>query len=366
MAQFVLSAESGRRTPSDDDPAMPGASSETLLDFPDNSLLAPLCGAFDRHLAQVEQALTVQILRRGNVLAIHGEAGARTLAAEALSALYLRLEQGRPVEPGDVDAALRFGAESPPDPAAAPGPPRENQLEMFAGGKLEIRTRKKTVEPRTAAQRDYVRALFDRELVFGVGPAGTGKTYLAVAVGVSMWLEGRVDRIILSRPAVEAGERLGFLPGDMKEKIDPYMQPLYDSLNDLLPPGQVQKAMLDKKIEIAPLAFMRGRTLSNAFIVLDEAQNATEMQMKMFLTRLGEGSRMSINGDLSQVDLPRGVRSGLDQAVRLLADVKGVGMTRFKAADVVRHPMVQRIIEAYDAEYGDEGRREGIDGRPGR
>lgn len=365
MAQFVLSAESGRRTPSSDDPAMPGAPSETLLDFPDNTLLATLCGAFDRHLAQVEQALSVQILRRGNVLAVHGEEAARTLAAEALCALYLRLEQGRPVEPGDVDAALRFGAESP-GAADARDAPRENQLEMFAGGKLEIRTRKKTVEPRTAAQRDYVRALFDKELVFGVGPAGTGKTYLAVAVGVSMWLEGRVDRIILSRPAVEAGERLGFLPGDMKEKIDPYMQPLYDSLNDLLPPGQVQKAMLDKKIEIAPLAFMRGRTLSNAFIVLDEAQNATEMQMKMFLTRLGEGSRMAINGDLSQVDLPRGVRSGLDQAVRLLSEVKGVGLTRFKAADVVRHPMVQRIIEAYDAEYDAEGRREGTDGRSGR
>ncbi|MGM0583710.1 MAG: PhoH family protein, partial [Pseudomonadota bacterium] len=232
---------------------------------------------------------------------------------------------------------------------------RDDQLEMFAGGRLEIRTRKKTVEPRSRTQRDYARALFERELVFGVGPAGTGKTYLAVAVAVSMWLEGRVDRIVLSRPAVEAGERLGFLPGDLKEKVDPYMQPLYDSLNDLLPARQLQKAMEEKKIEIAPLAFMRGRTLSNAFVVLDEAQNATEMQMKMFLTRLGEGGRMAVTGDMSQVDLPRGVRSGLVQAVRLLEGVKGVGLARFAESDVVRHPLVARIINAYDSDPGPEG-----------
>ena len=321
---------------------------ETLLDFPDNRLLIELCGGFDAHLVQLEQALGVHIMRRGNVLALHGDPEARARGAEALNALYARLEQGRPVAPGDVDAAVRFGAA--PEPAAERR--GESQLEMFAGGKLAIRTRRKTVEPRSPAQRAYARALYEKELVFGLGPAGTGKTYLAVAVAVAMWLEGRVDRIILSRPAVEAGERLGFLPGDMKEKIDPYMQPLYDALFDLLPGGQVQRAMTDKKIEIAPLAFMRGRTLSNAFVVLDEAQNTTEMQMKMFLTRMGEGARMCVTGDLSQVDLPRGVNSGLRQATRVLSDVEAIGFVRFSAADVVRHPLVAKIVEAYDADRG--------------
>jgi phosphate starvation-inducible PhoH-like protein len=221
---------------------------------------------------------------------------------------------------------------------------------MFKGGAVEIKTRKKTVEPRTETQKDYVRALYENELAFGIGPAGTGKTYLAVAVGVSMFLGGHVDRIILSRPAVEAGERLGFLPGDMKDKVDPYMQPLYDALNDFLPGKQVGKLIDEKRIEIAPLAFMRGRTLSNAFIVLDEAQNATTMQMKMFLTRLGEGSRMVVTGDRSQVDLPRGVTSGLRDAERILKGVRGVKFTYFTAKDVVRHQLVARIIEAYAAD----------------
>jgi phosphate starvation-inducible PhoH-like protein len=220
---------------------------------------------------------------------------------------------------------------------------------MFKGGTVEIKTRKKTVEPRTQAQKDYVTALFRDELAFGIGPAGTGKTYLAVAVGVSMFLTGQVDKIILSRPAVEAGERLGFLPGDMKDKVDPYMQPLYDALGDFLPGKQVAKLIEDKRIEIAPLAFMRGRTLSNAFVVLDEAQNATTMQMKMFLTRLGEGSRMVITGDRSQVDLPRGVQSGLREAESLIKGVKGVSFSYFTSKDVVRHPLVARIIEAYEA-----------------
>jgi phosphate starvation-inducible PhoH-like protein len=244
-----------------------------------------------------------------------------------------------------VDGALRLR------PArAAPG----DQLEMFAGG-VEIRTRKKPVEPRTEAQRAYVANLFAHELAFGIGPAGTGKTYLAVAVGVTMLIGGQVDRIVLSRPAVEAGERLGFLPGDMKEKVDPYMQPLYDALNDFLPVKQVQKLMEEKRIEIAPLAFMRGRTLSGAFVVLDEAQNATTMQMKMFLTRLGEGSRMVVTGDRTQVDLPRGTPSGLADAERILKGVKGVSFNYFGAADVVRHPLVARIIEAYDRADGAAG-----------
>jgi phosphate starvation-inducible PhoH-like protein len=221
---------------------------------------------------------------------------------------------------------------------------------MFKGSTVEIKTRKKIVEPRTEAQAIYVESLFNNELAFGIGPAGTGKTYLAVAVAVSMFISGRVDKIILSRPAVEAGERLGFLPGDLKEKVDPYMQPLYDALNDFLPAKQMGKLIEDKVIEIAPLAFMRGRTLANAFVVLDEAQNATTMQMKMFLTRLGEGSRMVVTGDRTQTDLPRGVRSGLVDAERLLKKVSKISFNYFTAKDVVRHPLVAAIIEAYDAD----------------
>jgi phosphate starvation-inducible PhoH-like protein len=316
---------------------------EKSLNFPDNRLLIDLCGAFDKNLTHIESALGVQIVRRGNELAILGDQDGTTRASEALQGLYLRLEQGREVEPGDVDAAIRMGKPAQ-DAARAAG----EQREMFPGGGIEIRTRKKTVEPRTNTQKDYVKSLFKNELVFGLGPAGTGKTYLAVAAGVSMFIEGHVDRILLSRPAVEAGERLGFLPGDMKDKVDPYMQPLYDALNDFLPAAQVGKLIEEKRIEIAPLAFMRGRTLSNAFVVLDEAQNATTMQMKMFLTRMGEGSHMAITGDTSQCDLPRGVPSGLNEAEKVLRGVKGVGMTTFTAEDVVRHPMVARIIKAYD------------------
>ncbi|MEZ5911576.1 MAG: PhoH family protein [Paracoccaceae bacterium] len=316
---------------------------ETLLEFPDNRLLIGLCGEFDRNLAQIEHQLGVQVIRRGNQLAIVGEQGAREHAAAVLQSLYERLEAGRGVEAGDIDRAIRLG-----DPLGEVTQRPGDQLEMFQGGRVEIRTRKKIVEPRTEAQKAYVRNLYSNELAFGIGPAGTGKTYLAVAVGVSMLIGGHVDRISLSRPAVEAGERLGFLPGDMKEKVDPYMQPLYDALNDFLPGKQLAKLMEEKRIEIAPLAFMRGRTLSNAFVVLDEAQNATGMQMKMFLTRLGEGSRMVVTGDRSQVDLPRGVASGLGEAERILDGVKGVSFNYFTARDVVRHPLVARIIEAYE------------------
>jgi phosphate starvation-inducible PhoH-like protein len=285
----------------------------------------------------------VAIHRRGNHLALHGPAADREAAEQVLRALYSRLEQGRPVTPGDIEAAIRLAPEGAPAPEA-----RVSQLDMFSGEPLEIRTRRKLVEPRTAAQKAYVRALFRNELVFGIGPAGTGKTYLAVAAASSMYIDGHVDKIILSRPAVEAGERLGFLPGDMKEKVDPYMQPLYDALNDFFPPKQVAKLIEEKQIEIAPLAFMRGRTLSNAYVVLDEAQNATTMQMKMFLTRLGEGSRMAVTGDVTQIDLPRGVTSGLVEAERILRDVPGVGFAHFSAEDVVRHSLVARIIRAYE------------------
>ena len=331
-------------------PQIPDDVAETALEFSDNRLLIDLCGEYDRNLAQIEEKLDVQILRRGNHLSVLGEEEAREQAAAVLAELYERLEQGRDVAAADIDAAIRFG-----DSAEETGARDGDQLEMFQGGRVEVKTRKKVIEPRTQTQKAYVEALYRHELCFGIGPAGTGKTYLAVAVAVSMFIEGHVDRIILSRPAVEAGERLGFLPGDMKEKVDPFMQPLYDALNDFLPGKQLAKLMEEKRIEIAPLAFMRGRTLANAFVVLDEAQNASAMQMKMFLTRLGEGSRMAITGDRSQIDLPRGQISGLTEAERILRDVDGISFTYFTSRDVVRHPMVARIIEAYDADQSGNG-----------
>jgi len=316
---------------------------EEAIEFPDNRLLIDLCGEFDRNLADIEQKMGVQILRRGNQLAVMGDEATAKEAIEVLSALYQRLETGKTVEAADVDRELRMDSGD-----AGTGTRDGDQLEMFKGGTVEIKTRKKLVEPRTDAQKAYVKSLFANELAFGIGPAGTGKTYLAVAVGVSMFIEGHVDRIILARPAVEAGEKLGYLPGDMKDKVDPYMQPLYDALNDFLPGKQLAKLIEEKRIEIAPLAFMRGRTLANAFVVLDEAQNATSMQMKMFLTRLGEGSRMVITGDRSQIDLPRGVTSGLHDAERLLKHIPNIAFNYFSAKDVVRHPLVAAIIEAYD------------------
>ncbi len=325
----------------------PDTPKEVLLEFPDNRLLIDLCGEYDRNLAHIEQQFSIQIARRGNRLALIGEEDAALAAARVLNALYARLESGRPLEMGDVEGEIRMG-----DSAMMAEAPDGEQIEMFKGGPVEIRTRKKLVEPRTEAQKAYVKSLFENELCFGIGPAGTGKTYLAVAVGVNLFLDGKVDKIILSRPAVEAGERLGFLPGDMKDKVDPYMQPLYDALSDFLPGKQVAKLIEDKRIEIAPLAFMRGRTLSEAFVVLDEAQNATSMQMKMFLTRLGKGSRMVITGDRSQVDLQRGVVSGLHEAERLLKGIKKIDFNYFTAKDVVRHPLVAKIIEAYDADDG--------------
>ncbi|WP_108815379.1 PhoH family protein [Loktanella sp. Alg231-35] len=323
------------------------AATEALLEFPDNFLLIDLCGEYDRNLTTIEDKLDVQILRRGNQLAVIGEEDARDEATLVLQALYSRLEAGRTLEPGDLDRELRMGAEP------VRGPARDgDQIELFNGetSRVEIKTRKKLVEPRTDAQKAYVKALYDKELAFGIGPAGTGKTYLAVAVGVNMLISGHVDKIILSRPAVEAGEKLGYLPGDMKDKVDPYMQPLYDALNDFLPGKQSAKMIEEKVIEIAPLAFMRGRTLSNAFVVLDEAQNATTMQMKMFLTRLGEGSRMVITGDRTQIDLPRGVNSGLWDAERLLKSIPKISFSYFTSKDVVRHPLVAAIIEAYEAD----------------
>ena len=318
---------------------------ESSLEFPDNRLLIDLCGAYDQHLAAIEKALEVQIIRRGNQLAILGSAANLSETTEVLKALYQRLEAGRTIDFGDIDRELRMQGD-----AEDGSDNKIDQLEMVSGQKIEIKTRKKIIEPRTDAQRAYVASLFSNELAFGIGPAGTGKTYLAVAVGVSLFLTGKVDKIILSRPAVEAGEKLGYLPGDMKEKVDPYMQPLYDALDDFIPTKQLARLFEEKQIEIAPLAFMRGRTLANAFVVLDEAQNATSMQMKMFLTRLGEGSRMVITGDRSQVDLPRGVTSGLADAERLLHSIEKISFNYFTSKDVVRHPLVAAIIDAYEAD----------------
>ena len=313
----------------------------TQLEFANNKLLIDLCGEFDRNLAELENKFSIQIVRRGNLLDLIGDKFSAEKVGLVLLALYQRLESGKLVEFSDIDREIRFvlhGKKSSTD-----------QMEMFSSAHFEIRTRKKTVEPRTKAQRDFVQSLNDNELAFGIGPAGTGKTYLAVAVGVSKFIAGEVDKIILSRPAVEAGEKLGYLPGDMKDKVDPYMQPLYDALNDFLPAKQLAKLIEEKTIEIAPLAFMRGRTLAHSYIVLDEAQNATSMQMKMFLTRLGEGSRMVITGDRSQIDLPKGAMSGLLDAESLLSKISTIGFNYFTSKDVVRHPLVATIIEAYES-----------------
>ena len=318
---------------------------EVLTEFPDNRLLIDLCGEFDRNIVHIESALAVNIIRRGNRLVTTGEF--RLEATRVLQAMYQRLEAKKNLESSDIDVEIRMLSGN-----TNGGTIREGKKEIISEEILEIKTRKRTVEPRTLAQKNYVKQLFNKELVFGIGPAGTGKTYLAVAVGVNFLINGMVDKIILSRPAVEAGERLGFLPGDMKDKVDPYMQPLYEALNDFLPARQIAKLFEEKKIEIAPLAFMRGRTLSNAFIVLDEAQNSTTMQMKMFLTRMGQGSRMVVTGDRSQIDLPRGIKSGLWEAEELLKNVKGISFSYFSSKDVVRHPLVANIIQAYEARDG--------------
>ena len=318
---------------------------QTNIKFPDNRLLIDLCGEFDKNIAEIERKLALQIVRRGNELNLFGDELSRSAGKIVLESLYTRLENGKSLDNGDLDRELRGIADGK---NLESDTQKDKQIEVLKKSNFEIKTRKKTIEPRTNAQKAFVSSLLKNELVFGIGPAGTGKTYLAVAVAVSKFVNGEVDRIVLSRPAVEAGEKLGYLPGDMKDKVDPYMQPLYDALNDFLPVNKLSKLIEEKRIEIAPLAFMRGRTLSNAFVVLDEAQNASSMQMKMFLTRLGEGSRMAITGDKSQIDLPRGITSGLIEAERLLSSEPKISFNYFSASDVVRHPLVASIIEAYD------------------
>ncbi|MCG8543696.1 MAG: PhoH family protein, partial [Alphaproteobacteria bacterium] len=290
-------------------------------------------GEHDQHLARIEQKLGVWITSRGNRLAVSGTADAAHKAKTVLVELYGMIRRGVPVGPAEVDAALRMadlGDERP------------------ASDEPVIKTRRKRITPRSPVQAAYIEAMQRYELVLGLGPAGTGKTYLAVCYAVEMLITGRVDRLILSRPAVEAGENLGFLPGDMREKVDPYLRPLYDALYDTMPADQVMKKLESGEIEIAPLAFMRGRTLSNAFVILDEGQNTTPIQMKMFLTRLGENSRMVVTGDLSQVDLPKGVKSGLQDAVDTLAGIDMVSFVQFSERDVVRHQLVSRIVRAYE------------------
>ncbi len=326
-------------------PSKPDGKAVTLH-FGDNLLLPLLLGDHDRHLVRIEQALGVRLSCRGNRVAIAGDPARVDAAQATLEGLWHRLERGESVGRSDVDAAIRF--------ADVETDPRLPLSDLPA-----IRTRRGAVGARSTGQAAYMDALARFEMVFAVGPAGTGKTYLAVAQAVAMLQAGKVDRIVLSRPAVEAGERLGFLPGDMKEKVDPYLRPLYDALHDMMPADQVLRRLGNGEIEVAPLAFMRGRTLAHAYVILDEAQNTTPVQMKMFLTRMGAGTRMVITGDLSQIDLPSGVHCGLKDALETLEGVTGLSVVRFTQRDVVRHPLVARIVDAYDqrdAAAGDKRR----------
>ena len=342
-------------SPSRHSPAAATDANHFILTFENNRFASELFGQFDQNLKLLEERLHIDARARGNSVAISGDVQATNQARRALDFLYARLQSGGSVESSDVEGAIRM-AVATDDQLTLPTLERKAKLTMS-----QIATRKKTIAARTPTQDAYMRALERSELVFGVGPAGTGKTYLAVAHAAQLLERGLVDRIILSRPAVEAGERLGFLPGDMKEKVDPYLRPLYDALYDMIPGDKVERAITAGVIEIAPLAFMRGRTLSNAAVILDEAQNTTSMQMKMFLTRLGENARMIVTGDPSQVDLPRGVKSGLVEALQILRSVEGISIIRFKDVDVVRHPLVGRIVQAYDAQYAVQDESEQTD-----
>ncbi|WP_108658929.1 PhoH family protein [Acuticoccus kandeliae] len=316
---------------------------ETLaLAFDDNRLASELFGQFDQHLAILESKLDIEATARGNEVTIRGTEEGCAQARLALQHLYARLKKGHRIERADVDGAIRM-ARAKDRQLSLPTIERPQSV-------AQIATRKRSVEARSPTQNTYIRALEANEMVFGVGPAGTGKTFLAVAFAAQCLERGLVDRIILSRPAVEAGERLGFLPGDMKEKVDPYLRPLYDALYEMMPADKVDRGLQTGVIEVAPLAFMRGRTLSNAVAILDEAQNTTAMQMKMFLTRLGENARMVVTGDPSQIDLPNGVPSGLKEALRILKGVDGIAQVHFRGEDVVRHELVARIVAAYDSD----------------
>jgi len=333
----------------------PSKHSRKVIEFDDNRYIATVFGEHDRNLARIEQRLGVVLINRGNRVAIEAGDDRATLAEEILKELYDRARAGETIDIGMVDGAIRMAEGFPPvsekkQPSEDPVRPAAQTSNLSPD--MKITTRNRVIMPRSPGQADYISKLSNTDMVFGVGPAGTGKTYLAVAMAVARMLAGEIDRIILSRPAVEAGENLGFLPGDLKDKVDPYLRPLYDALYDMMPAEQVEKRLASTQIEIAPLAYMRGRTLSNAFVILDEAQNTTPMQMKMFLTRFGENSRMVICGDPSQIDLPRNTKSGLVHALDLLSDVKGIAVTRFNNKDVVRHPLVGRIVDAYGDDDG--------------
>jgi len=312
------------------------------LEFDEPAILGALFGQFDANLVQIENRLGVYIGARGNRVQIEGSEDSVARARDVLKGMHQRLLNGQELDTGAVESLIAMS--------------NEPTLEGIISGDHEtppimIRTRRKTIVPRSATQIEYMRALAKEDIIFALGPAGTGKTYVAVAQAVSQLITGSVQRLILSRPAVEAGERLGFLPGDMKEKVDPYLRPLYDALNDCMPPEQVERRIASGEIEIAPIAFMRGRTLADAFVILDEAQNTTPAQMKMFLTRFGQNSRMVVCGDPRQVDIPGGdSQSGLADAVRRVEGIEGINVTRFSAADVVRHPIVGRIVDAYEGQ----------------
>ncbi len=313
-------------------PKVQVANKRIVVPFEDNRHVTRLLGEYDSHLALIEDRLGIEAHAHGNVVVLNGSEPACDIARGVLEELYARVAQGQQITAGDFDGLIRHA----------------NEKTVPADGQAQIATRRRVVKARTPMQSVYMRALEKIDLVFGVGPAGTGKTYIAVAYAAHCLERGLVERIILSRPAVEAGERLGFLPGDMREKVDPYLRPLYDALYDVLPPEKVERDLELGVIEIAPLAFMRGRTLANAYVILDEAQNTTSMQMKMFLTRLGENAKMTVTGDPSQVDLPVGMKSGLEEAIALLDGVPGIEAVRFTGADVVRRDLVARIVEAYD------------------
>jgi len=319
------------------------AAGRAQLEFDDNLLLPLLYGARDQHLDRIERQLGVSVVTRGNRLTISGPASASEAAYLALSHLYERLKRGQEVDLPAVEGAIRL-AEAELDEGLS-----------LSREESAFRTRKRRIMARSPGQSAYIKALRENELVFALGPAGTGKTYLAVAAAVDLLMNGRVERIILSRPAVEAGERLGFLPGDLRDKVDPFLRPNFDALNDMLPADQLARRLGTGEIEVAPIAFMRGRTLSHAFVVLDEAQNTTPVQMKMFLTRLGEASRMVVTGDPTQVDLPVGARSGLAEALETLGRVEGIATVRLTDKDVVRHELVARIVRAYESREN-EGR----------
>ena len=334
---------------------MPDSDARLVLAFDENRVLQDLCGEHDVHLALIEDRIGVSAICHGNLITLGGTATRVALAQEVIEHLSARIRKGDVIVMGDVDGAIRH-ALAPDAPAAsaanAPASERDRggkrRATTGAKGAATIKTRLRTIEAQTPRQSAYIRAMEKSDLVFATGPAGTGKTYLAVAFAAAMLERQEVKRLILSRPAVEAGERLGFLPGDMKDKVDPYLRPLYDALNDTLGPERVQKGLESQVIEVAPLAFMRGRTLADAFVILDEAQNTTTMQMKMFLTRLGENSKMLVTGDPSQIDLPPGQVSGLPDAVRRLAGIDEIDIVRFEGGDVVRRKLVMDIVAAYD------------------